>query len=155
MLEFIIMLAIVVICGLLFGKADTKKELLNQVGLDLSPSNYEDKKRAEFAKYCKQAIKIASDGYKARNENDFLEYVRNFLEQKDFDNLYIGVKSHYVRFAISIIYRREEAIRKGNVQAIPNNIDFSNKTLVNRYIKTLWDKYQYPWPQNWLQKDGI
>ena len=45
MVEFIIMIAIVVICGLLFGKADTKKELLNQVGLDFSERSYENKKK--------------------------------------------------------------------------------------------------------------
>lgn len=44
MAEFVIMIAILVICGLLFGKADTKKELLNQVGLDLSERNYDNKK---------------------------------------------------------------------------------------------------------------
>lgn len=44
MAEFILMLAVVVICVLLFGKADSKRKILQQVGLDLSESNYESKK---------------------------------------------------------------------------------------------------------------
>ena len=60
MVEFIIMIAIVVICGLLFGKADTKKELLNQVGLDFSERSYENKKKDEFRKYSIKAIESTS-----------------------------------------------------------------------------------------------
>ena len=51
MAGFILMLVVLAVCGLLFGKADTKKELLNQVGLDLSSNRYETKKEDEFKKY--------------------------------------------------------------------------------------------------------
>lgn len=61
MAEFIIMIAIIVICGLLFGKADTKRELLNQVGLVLSDRNYENKKEEEFRKYSIKAMKAVVD----------------------------------------------------------------------------------------------
>jgi hypothetical protein len=82
MAEFIIMVAILVICGLLFGKADTKKELLNQVGLDLSENNYQNKKENEFRKYSLKAMKavIDLDYYKAQNEKDFLEFLSDKLD---------------------------------------------------------------------------
>lgn len=81
MAEFVIMIAILVICGLLFGKADTKKELLNQVGLDLSERNYENKKEEEFRKYSIKAMKavVDLDYYKAQNEKDFLEFMSDRL----------------------------------------------------------------------------
>ena len=81
MVEFIIMIAIVVICGLLFGKADTKKELLNQVGLDLSERSYENKKEDEFRKYSIKAMKavVELDYYKAQDEREFLDFMSDKL----------------------------------------------------------------------------
>ena len=81
MVEFIIMIAIVVICGLLFGKADTKKELLNQVGLDLSERSYEKKKEDEFRKYSIKAMKavVDLDYYKAQDEREFLDFMSDKL----------------------------------------------------------------------------
>ena len=36
MVEFLLIIFVIVVCVLLFGKADSKKYVLNQVGLDLS-----------------------------------------------------------------------------------------------------------------------
>lgn len=155
MVYFIFLVLILCIVGLVFGKADTKKEILNQVGLDLSASAYEDKKAAEFAKYCKKAIKIASEGYAANSEEEFLRHAYHFLVQKSCENLYIGVKGHYVDFAIQVLVRRFTAIKHKSGEQISGSFNFSNKYSINRYIDVLWDKYQYPWPKNWLQKDGM
>ena len=146
---------ILAIGGLIFGKADTKKEILNQVGLDLSNSTYENKKETEFVKYCKKAIKIASEECVANNEEEFLRYTYHFLVQKRCDNLYIGIKSHYVDFAIQVLSRRVAAITHKSEDKILGQFNFSNKYSINRYIDILWEKYQYPWPKNWLQRDGM
>lgn len=77
MVEFIIMIIILVICGLLFGKTDTKKEMLNWVGLDLSERNYMNKKGNEFHSYSIKAMKavVDLDYYDAQNEMDFLDFI--------------------------------------------------------------------------------
>ena len=82
MAGFIMMLAVLAICGLLFGKADTKKELLNQVGLDLSQNRYETKKEDEFRKYSIQAMKKVVDTFYngSSNEKWFLEIMSDKLQ---------------------------------------------------------------------------
>ena len=171
MAEFIIILAVVVVCALLFGKADTKKELLNQVGLDLSQDRYETKKENEFRKYSLQAMKEAIDlGYRwVTNEVDFLNYLSGKLEhalygrfeknswgEEDYiPPIYLGVKTHYVKHAYRVINRRKDDIKKGNDSPLARNIDFSDKKSAKRYCKILWEKYQYPWPEDWMQNDGM
>lgn len=153
MLGFFILIMIVVLCLFIFGKADTKRELLNEIGFDLSESNYVSKKETEFAKSCKKAIRIAAEGCNVKLENEFLNYVYSFLNRQVCKNLNIDVKKHYVDFALRVVERRMEAISKGERNVIFNDFDFSNKSEINRYIERLWDKYQYPWPKNWLQRD--
>lgn len=155
MLYFIIIAILLVITGLLFGKADTKKEILNQVGLDLSESNYKEKKQKEFSKYCIKAMRIASSNCLATSEYDFLQNMISYLNPLYSHTPYIGVKMIYVDFAVTVMRRRMEAINKGKLNDIPNIYDFSNKTSINSYIDILWKEYQNPWPTNWLQKDGI
>jgi len=46
---FLGFVAVVIVICFIFGKADTKKEMLNIVGLDLSESTYESLKEKEFA----------------------------------------------------------------------------------------------------------
>ena len=73
MAGFVITLILLAVCGLLFGKADTKKYLLNQVGLDLSKDRYETRKEDEFKKYALQAMKKVVDlGLYCTDENSFL-----------------------------------------------------------------------------------
>ena len=31
---------------------------------------------------------------------------------------------------------------------------FQNK-IKKKYIDKLWDKYQYPWPEDWLKEDSF
>ncbi len=162
------MIAVVVICGLLFGKADTKKELLNQVGLDLSQNRYETKKENEFRKYSIQAMKkvIELDTYRAKTEKDFLDFLSDKLNMaaygkyeenswggEDYNTLYLGVKKHYVEHASTVIYRRINDIKKKS--ATPVNIDFSDKSRAKKYCESLWEKYQYPWPYDWMKNDGM
>lgn len=171
MAGFILMLAIIVVCALFFGKADTKKELLNQVGLDLSQDRYETKKENEFRKYSLQAMKEAIDlGFRwVTNEDDFLNYLSGNLEhalygryeknswgEEDYQPpIYLGVKTHYVKHAYRVINRRKDDIKKGNDSPLARNIDFSDKKSAKQYCEILWEKYQYPWPEDWLQNDGM
>lgn len=168
MVGFLLILFVLAICGLLFGKADTKKELLNQVGLDLSQDRYETKKENEFRKYSLQAMKtvIELDTYRAKTEMEYLDFLSDKLEMaaygkyetnswggEDYNTLYLGVKKHYIEHASSVIYRRRnDIIKKGAATA---NIDFSDKNRAKKYCESLWEKYQYPWPNNWMQTDGL
>ncbi|MCM1005195.1 MAG: hypothetical protein NC402_02735 [Prevotella sp.] len=154
MLDFIITIAVVAICLLIFGKADTKKRILNQIGLDLSESKYNNKKEKEFSKYCKKAIKISSKNYIAKDELDFINHSYHYLADRCFNNLYVGVKSHYAEFAMTILSRREKAIASGDTCRNLQNLNFAKRGSVKKYIKQLWDNYQYPWPKNWLQNDS-
>ena len=170
MVEFIIMIAIVVICGLLFGKADTKKELLNQVGLDLSERSYENKKEDEFRKYSIKAMKavVDLDYYKAQDEREFLDFMSdklnlaahgryedNYFGGSEYKSLYLGVKTYYVKHAERVVYRRQKDIKAGNNSPLSKTVVFSDKKSAKRYCEILWGKYQYPWPEDWLQKDGM
>lgn len=155
MLYFIIITILLIIGGLLFGKADTKKEILNQVGLDLSEPHYMNTKQKEFSKYCKKAMRSASENCLAESEYDFLRNMTSYLQPLGSHTPYTGVKIYYVDFAVIVMKRRMIAIDKGNLNDIPNIYDFNKITSINRYIEILWEKYQNPWPSNWLQKDGI
>ena len=169
MVEFLLILAVLAVCGLLFGKADTKKELLNQVGLDLSQDRYETKKENEFRKYSLHAMKkvIELDSYHAKNEKEFLDFLSDKLELavhgryetnswggEDYHSLYLGVKNHYVKHAATVIYRRENDIKKNGATEVAN-VDFSNKSNAKKYCEKLWEKYQYPWPNDWMKNDGM
>ncbi len=153
MIEFIISLIVIVICYLLFGKADTKREILNQVGLDLSEDCYNSKKESEFEKYCKKSIKIAAKGFEGETEDDFLSFTGNFLSNVYWNDSYIGIKKHYVSFARIVIDRRKRDIFAGNEDKISRRFNFSDSVSRNNYIRILWEKYQYPWPQDWLKSD--
>lgn len=168
MAAFILTIVILAICGLLFGKADTKKELLNQVGLDLSQDRYETKKENEFKKYSLQAMKnvVDLDYYYAKNEKEFLDFLSDNLELaaygryetndwggRDWQSLNLGVKKHYVEHALTVIGRRENDIKKKEATSV--NIDFSDKSRAKKYCEYLWKRYQYPWPHDWMKKDGI
>ncbi|MBQ6070100.1 MAG: hypothetical protein IJK84_11415 [Bacteroidales bacterium] len=167
MFSFLLIIAIITLGGLFFGKADRKKEILNSVGLDLSQNNYETKKEEEFQKYPVQAMKKVIDfcTYQAKNENDFLEYMLDILWRSEDGGyaedswiekrpLYIGVKKHYIKHAETIVYRRQKDISNGNTKPLVSGIDFSDKKIAKRYCEILWKKYQYPWPQDWNQRDN-
>lgn len=168
MAGFVVTLILLAVCGLLFGKADTKKYLLNQVGLDLSKDRYETRKEDEFKKYALQAMKKVVDlGLYCTDENSFLDNMSEKLNQAlygreernewgDYDYkppIYLGVKKHYVQHANTVIYRRIEDVRKGNAASLAKNVLFSDKKSIKRYCEILWEKYQYPWPEDWMQKD--
>ena len=63
------------------------------------------------------------------------------------------MKKHYVQHANTVIYRRIEDVRKGNAASLAKNVLFSDKKSIKRYCEILWEKYQYPWPEDWMQKD--
>jgi hypothetical protein len=169
MLEFILMIVVLIIGVMLFGKTDTKKELLNQVGLDLSEGNYEDKKGKEFRKFSLKAMKavIDLDSYFAPNENSFISYmskklhaavlgryVEEFNGNYELRTLNLGVKKNYIQHAETVISRREKDLKEGKNVSLSSSVNFSDKKSAKRYCEILWDKYQYPWPDDWMQKDG-
>ena len=167
MVEFLLIIFVIVVCVLLFGKADSKKYVLNQVGLDLSEKNYENKKENEFAKYCVKAMKEAVSGYNVvgKNETDFLYNLDNILDfacrgfkyEHDYDtpspNLY--VRSHYIKFASTVVGRRIDALKKEDSSVLILNCNYVSKQDLKKYIDKLWDKYQYPWPEDWLKEDSF
>ena len=117
MVEFIIMIIILVICGLLFGKADTKKEMLNWVGLDLSERNYMNKKGNEFHSYSIKAMKavVDLDYYDAQNEMDFLDFMYDTFDmviygrddypgERKYRSIYLGVNTNYSPNFLSCIF---------------------------------------------------
>lgn len=170
MVGFILIIVVLAICGLLFGKADTKKELLNQVGLDLSSNRYETRKEDEFKKFALRAMRevVNLDYYRATDEKSFLDFMSDKLDLAingrsvenswggyEHESLYLGVKKHYVDHAYTVVYRRTKDLKNGNNVLLSKNIDFSNKKSAKHYCEILWDKYQYPWPSDWMQNDGL
>ncbi len=171
MVEFIIMIAIIVICIMLFGKADSKRTVLNTVGLDLSEKNYTDSKEKEFEKYCKKSMKTAVTDHNAtgNNEKEFLERLEYILYYASHDGSYydedglrhegpsfrLYVYTHYTKFAEKVVSRRIHDLKNGDKTVLLSNCDFKSKQDLKKYIDKLWEKYQYPWPDNWLIKDGI
>ena len=169
MAEFILIILVLAVCGLIFGKADTKRDILNQVGLDLSYSNYESKKEREFEKYTKKAMKNAIDveNYSAKDESKFLSFLIDRLDLyvygryedngmgiDEYKSLYLGVSTHYVKHALRVACRRQEDMKKGNTKPLVI-CDFNNKRAAKKYIEVWWNKYQYPWPEDWKQRDGM
>ena len=152
MAGFILALIVLLICGLLFGKADTKKNILNQVGLDLSQNRYETKKEDEFCRYALQAMRkcIDDEYYNAKDERSFLGYMSRALDKAAYGSFEtnawgeeeykaptnLGVKKHYIEHAYRVISRRENAIKAGKATYV-NNIDFTNKSSAKSYCKTL------------------
>ena len=173
-MELLVIGIIIVVCVLIFGKADTKKSMLNSVGLDLSENAYDTNKRIEFEKYCKKAMKTAVEKYdvSGKNEKDFVYlledtlylclYDRNY-DPIDYDDngipssrqkLSIPILNQYIDFAHEVLERRIHDLKNDDAPTISSHYNFSNKKDINKYIDWLWDKYQYPWPSNWLQKDN-
>lgn len=170
MVGFIVIIIIVVICIALFGNADSKKRLLNEVGLDLSDNAYETQKENEFEKNCKKAMKVAIKEYKATgsNEIDFLRTLHDILWQaEDHRRSYsddwrssptiysLHVKSHYIKFSHEVVYRRIQDLKDGNEETLLNGVDYSNKDHLLKYIDKLWKEYQYPWPKDWKKEDSF
>lgn len=162
MLEFIIMLAIVGVGALIFGKADTKREVLNMVGLDLSESAHENMKINEFEKYCKKALVNSAEKsfqiYADWHELGFLDYLKDTLYEgvwgEQSNNLnYLMVKRHYIKHALTVVNRRIKSIKENN----NDNFAYGNYTVTRsnfkHYINALWDKYECPWPEDWNQID--
>lgn len=169
MAGFIITIIIIAICILFFGKADSKKEILNQIGLDFSKNKYEDKKENEYKKYSIQAMKKVIDlnNNYICDENSLLAFLSDKLDlainprysddpwSNSRETLNLGVKPHYIEHAYTVVYRRKNDIQKGNDTPLRKNVLFSDKKEAKKYCELLWDKYQYPWPKDWMQKDGL
>ena len=174
-MELLIIVIIIVVCVLIFGKADTKKSMLNSVGLDLSKNAYDTNKRIEFERYCKKAMKAAVEKYNVsgKNEKEFVDLLDDILyrclyerhyDPIDYDEygypsshqkLSIPILNHYIMFAYEVLERRIHDLKNGDAPTTLSHYDFSNKSDIKKYVDWIWEKYQYPWPDNWLIKDGI
>lgn len=161
MFEFIIVIIIIVICYLLFGKADTKNTLLNQVGLNLSDENYKRQKESEFKNCCLKGMYNAIEKMSCSEDNElhFLQELSSVLGigvygEEENNLAYLRVKHHYLEHAERVVNRRIEKIRNEDTSPLLPNCDFSQKSDVKKYIKILWRKYQHPWPKDWLQGDS-
>lgn len=162
MAYFILMLVVLTICGLLFGKADTKRSILKDVGLDLSESTYIEQKQREYKKECIKALENAIKyyDYRAHNESELLRYIASALYHAQYRNgegntISLGVKIHYIEFADTVVKRRQYDLYKNKTSAkqLVTGKDFTNKRLAELYIRKMWEIYQHPWPNNWLQED--
>ena len=173
-MQLIIIGVIIVVCVLIFGKADTKKSMLNSVGLDLSKNAYDTNKRIEFERYCKKAMKAAVEKYNVsgKNEKEFVDLLDDILyrclyerhyDPIDYDDdgfpssrqkLSIPLLNHYIKFAYEVLERRIHDIKNSDAPKPSSYYDFSNKKDIIKYIDWIWENYQYPWPSDWLQKDN-
>jgi len=173
-MELLVIGIIIVVCVLIFGKADTKKSMLNSVGLDLSENAYDTNKRIEFERYCKKAMKTAVEKYNVsgKNEKEFADLLEDTLylslHERNYDPIdydddgfpssrqkfSLPILDHYIRFAHEVIERRIYAIKNDDAPSTPSHYDFTNNKDIKKYMDWVWDKYQYPWPSNWLQKDN-
>ena len=162
MAYFILMLVSLTIGGLLFGKADTKRSILKEVGLDLSESTYIEQKQREYKKECIKALENAIKyyDYRAHNEKEFLTYIASALYHAQYrdeegETISLGVKRRYVEFADTVVKRRQDDLYKNKTSAkhITTSNDFANKRISELYIRKMWEIYQYPWPNNWLQEE--
>lgn len=166
---FVIIVLVIVLIVLIFGKADTKREVLNQVGLDLSASAYESKKESEFANYCMKAMKVAIDNYDAngKDEKEFLSNMNHIFflsslgsgikKYEECDSslpIYLHVPDYYIRFAREVVNRRLYDIKNSNAPILVKNCNYLSKKELRFYVKVLWKKYQHPWPDDWLKADS-
>ena len=135
------------------------------VGLELSKSSYTSKKEDEFEKYCKKAMRNAIDlrQYEAKTELEFLSYLTNIFDSAIYGTydsygkngcISLNIKTHYVRNAARVIWRRFDDIKKGNTELL-KPCDFTNKSEAKKYAELIWNKYQYPWPEDWLKYDAM
>ena len=157
MVYILIIVVIVVIISFIFAKADNKKSMLNTIGLDLSDSAYRMLKEKEFAKKCLAALmnasmKIPQD---VRGEEQFLEHLIYILGEATYrDDLnYLHVSPHYIWHAWTVANHRYDEVDKNNKLGLRLNIDFNENNARKKYIQFLWNKYQYPWPSDWLKKE--
>lgn len=161
MVGFLVLIAIVLICFLLFGKADSKREVLNLAGLDLSEQSYQNQKEKEFDNYCrgvlKKAYKFAK--FKSFEEKDILSAIDDVLSYAlgytdgYYENFWLGTgHQHYIRFAYDVIGRREMKLKKNSAKVFNGSI--SSRSDYNRYIDFIWVENQYPWPSDWKIKDS-
>ena len=167
LVAFVILVFFIILCILIFGKADSKRNLLQSVGLDLSESAYEGKKESEFANYCKKAMKVAINNYdvKGEDEKDFLEELEDvlfksmFSESNCFDDegirrvprYNLQVDNYYANFARDVVRRRLNELRHSNPPLFYPGCNFLSKTDLKKYIEILWKKYQHPWPNDWIK----
>ena len=162
MVYFILMLVSLTIGGLLFGKADTKRSILKEVGLDLSESTYIEQKQREYKKECIKALENAIKyyDYRAHNEKELLTYIASALYHAQYrdeegETISLGVKRRYVEFADTVVKRRQHDLYKNKTSAkhITTSNDFANKHVSELYVRKMWEIYQYPWPNNWLKEE--
>ena len=124
MAYFILMLVSLTICGLLFGKADTKRSILKEVGLDLSESTYIEQKQREYKKECIKALENAIKyyDYRAHNEKELLTDIASALYHAQYrdeegETISLGVKRRYVEFADTVVKRRQHDLYKNKTSA--------------------------------------
>jgi len=155
----IVFIVLIVIIGFIFAKADNKRAMLKTIGLDLSGSVYDTLKEKEFSRRCLVALvnaslKIPQD---VNGEKQFLNCLIKILYEAKFSNNlgYLGVSSHYINHALTVVNRRYSKFDGSNEVSPLLNIDYNDKNARKRYFKLLWDKYQYPWPSDWLKEDSF
>lgn len=174
MLVIILLIVITLAWFLIFGKADEKRAILKEVGLDLDEKKYKETKEKEFRNYCKKAMIVAVDSYNAQgdNEAEFLSSLSTILFSAsnqsrgyityDNDDDYLGkspnynlqVRANYIDFAEEVVRRRKKELGLGETASkLPYNYIFTDRHSLKNYIDWLWEEYQYPWPYDWLQKN--
>lgn len=155
-IEFVIMLAIAIVCILIFGSADSKRTVLRTVGLDLSPSAYKSKKGSELQKKCCKALIDTIDSYKIRysTELPFLGELDSdlcrTLERNEFQ-VPIKVNIYFYEFAEKVVSRRINDLTKSECKPLMTSEEY-RKNGIKFYIQSLWETYQHPWPEDWLKK---
>lgn len=157
--SFLVLLVFVGVLALIFGKADTKRELLNQIGLDLSKESYDSLKEREFARSCLKALMNATNEVSLYENTELclikqlLYVLNNAVYGEERNNLsYLGVQKHFLSHCHWIVYKRHSDLCYENAKPIMQNVDFKDKEVQKTYVKLLWQKYNLPWPQDWNKK---
>lgn len=98
------------------------------------------------------SMKIAQN---VNGEKQFLGLLIYILDEAWHSNdlNYLHVSSHYIKHAWIVANHRYDEVDKNNEVVPLLNINFNEKNARKKYIQLLWEKYQYPWPSDWLKKE--
>ena len=170
-LVLIPMLITIGIYQIFFGEIDFKRNILNAIGLDLKQDYYRKCKEKEFAKNCKKAMKSAINKYNAMGNNEQLflyrladilyyashgDYIFDYDDEGNYisrPNISLYEDKHYIEFAFEVVKRREKDLIDGNDEIIMKGCNFNLKEDTKKYVDRLWERYQHPWPDNWMIKN--
>lgn len=149
MLSFIGLVIMVVICIFLFGKTDDKRDVLNSIGLDYSQDRLTAKKEKEYQKACLGAMVEYAKKYEPKTTQSGL-----------LSSMYSAANHSYSDDNRLPYYGDHAFIRDVLRRCMwddNSELNSTKTTLLTaeereKFIRKVWAKYQYPWPQDWMSR---